>query len=238
MKTAQILIIGNEILSGRTQDTNSNYLAKALFVRGVRVQKIEVIPDDTAIIAQWIKTKSQLSDFVFVCGGIGGTPDDVTRLAVAQGVGVELVRHPVAEKILTDHYGDRINADRMNMADLPKGCELIENTVTKAPGFKVKNIYVFAGIPKILHAMFESVEKDFQGTPFIESELNLKVGEGDIAKFMVVLNKEFPTLELGSYPTLDAEKGYKTQLVFRAIDKNVVESAIKRFKTLAGDVCL
>jgi molybdenum cofactor synthesis domain-containing protein len=233
MKTAQILIVGNEILSGRTADTNSHYLARALFVRGVRVQSIEVLPDQISRISQWVRERSALSDFCFICGGIGGTPDDVTRLAVARGMGVKLERHAVAEKILNTYYGDRINADRMSMGDLPSGCELIENSVTHAPGFKIKNVYVFAGIPKILYAMFESVQNDFLGTPFFEEEMNLTVGEGEIAQFMRLLEKEFPLLELGSYPTLDPSKGYKTQLVFRSTDKGLVVSAIARFKDLA-----
>jgi len=234
MKTAQILIVGDEILTGRTADTNSNYLAHALFIRGVRVIKIEVIPDNSVLISQWVRQCAGLSDFVFIAGGIGGTPDDVTRLAVARGVGAELLRHPVAEKILLKYYGDRINFDRMSMADLPNGCELIDNPVTFAPGFKIRNIYVFAGIPKILHAMFESVGAEISGEPLFEEELRLGVGEGDIAQFMKVISQEFPLLELGSYPTLEADRGYKTQLVFRASSAELVRAALIRFKELSG----
>src|ERR1700678_3979417 len=109
MKTAQILIIGDEILSGRTADTNSHYLAKALFVRGVRVQKIEIIADNIVLIAQWVQKNYGLKDFTFICGGIGGTPDDVTRFAVATGLGLKLTRHKEAEKTLLDYYKDRVN---------------------------------------------------------------------------------------------------------------------------------
>lgn len=234
MKTAQILIIGDEILTGRTADTNSGYLARALFVRGVRVLRVEVIPDNLVLISQWVRERHGLSDFTFIAGGIGGTPDDVTRLAVANGLGVDLERNPIAEKILLKYYGDRVNADRMSMADLPVGCELIENSVTHAPGFKIKNIYVFAGIPKILHAMFESVAHEFSGALLYEEELKLLVGEGDIARHMVTLNKEFPLLELGSYPHMDSTRDYKTLLVFRSSDKTLVLKAISRFKELSG----
>src|ERR1700722_2212252 len=107
MKTAQILIIGDEILSGRTIDTNSNYLAKGLAVRGVRVSRIVVLPDNLVLISQWIKNHHGSSDFVFVCGGIGGTPDDVTREAVARSLGVKLKRNSEAEKLLRDFYTER-----------------------------------------------------------------------------------------------------------------------------------
>ena len=231
MKTAQILIIGDEILSGRTADTNSHYLARALSVRAIRVSKIEVIPDNLAVISQWVHDRHTKSDWIFICGGIG-EPDDVTRLAVARGLNLSLTRHPEAEKILLSHYGDKANEQRMAMADLPEGCELISNPVTKAPGIKIKNIFVFAGIPKILYAMFESIQDSLQGEPLYQEELDIRVGEGEISKFMVQLNKEYPLLELGSYPTLDQTKPYKTQLVFKSSDKKVVADALAKFKSL------
>src|SRR4051812_44080119 len=124
MKTAQILIIGDEILSGRTVDTNSHFLAKALAERGVKVLRIDVIGDQLNAVSSWIHERHGLSDWVFVCGGIGGTPDDVTREAVARGVRSRLVRSPEADKLLREYYGDRANEDRMSMADLPEGCTL------------------------------------------------------------------------------------------------------------------
>jgi molybdopterin-biosynthesis enzyme MoeA-like protein len=207
-------------------------LARALFVRGVRVLKIEVVPDNLVLISQWIRDRHDQSDFVFVCGGIGGTPDDVTRQAVALGLGVALERNKKADAILKKYYGDRLNESRLAMADLPAGAELIDNPVTHAPGIKIKNVYVFAGVPKILHAMFEAVQKDFVGKPILEEELNLKVGEGEITVFMKELNKEFPLLELGSYPTLDPAKGYKTQLVFKSTDRDLIAQAVKRFREM------
>ncbi len=236
MKTAQILIIGDEILTGRTQDTNSRFLAKGLFVRGIRVQKIDVLPDNLTLISQWVNKNHALTDYTFICGGIGGTPDDITREAVAQGLGVKIERNKIAEKILTDYYGDKINPHRMLMADLPVGCELIENTVTKAPGFKIKNIYVFAGIPEIMKAMFETIRESLAQSQLFEEALDLKVGEGEIAQFMKVLNKEFPLLELGSYPRIlkAGDTGYRTQLVFRAIDQQIVIDSLARFKVLCA----
>ncbi len=234
MKTAQILIVGDEILSGRTADTNSHYLAKALYVRGIRVKNIQILPDNLILISQWVHHNHSLTDFTFICGGIGGTPDDLTREAVARGLEIPLERNADAEKILNAYYKETTNADRMSMADLPRGCELIENPVTKAPGFKIKNIYVFAGIPQIMKAMFEKIQHQIEGTPLSEKVLNINVGEGEIAQFMKVVNKEFPLLELGSYPNLETDRGYRTQLVFKAADKETVENALERFKSLSG----
>jgi molybdenum cofactor synthesis domain-containing protein len=236
MKTAQILIVGDEILSGRTKDTNSGHLAKALGTRGVRVNHIAVVPDNEILISQWLHHRHALSDYVFVCGGIGGTPDDVTRQSVARACGVPVVRNAEAERILLRYYGDRVNPERMNMADLPRGCELISNPLTHAPGFKIKNIYVFAGIPKILYAMWDVVKGDFEGTPLFEAEINLKVGEGEISHHMKQINKEFPLLELGSYPTIDTDQSFKTQLVFRSVEDQTVKGALARFRELCAEV--
>lgn len=232
MKTAQILIVGDEILSGRTADTNSHFLARELFARGVRVTRIEVVPDSEILISQWIEKNHALADFLFVCGGIGGTPDDMTRPAVARACGVQLSRNNEAEKILLKYYGDRANPDRMSMADLPEGCVLIPNPVTHAPGFQMKNISVFAGVPGIMKAMWEQIQDQFQGEKIFEEELNLKVGEGEIARHMKLINREFPKLELGSYPTIDPSRPYKTQLVFKSTEESVVSAAVLRFKKL------
>jgi molybdenum cofactor synthesis domain-containing protein len=235
MKTAQILIVGDEILSGRTVDTNSHYLAKELFARGIRVRRIEVVPDDIVAIAQWVHHRHGLSDIVFVCGGIGGTPDDVTREAVARGVAIPIERNQEALKRLTKYYAGRkveLNADRMRMADMPVGCTLIDNSVTTAPGFKIKNIYVMAGIPEVMHAMFDAIKEELKGTPVFESEINLQVGEGEIARHMIRINDEFPDVELGSYPTLDPKRGYKTQLVFKAATQDRLKAAVDRFDLL------
>lgn len=235
MKTAQILIVGDEILSGRTADTNSAFLAKELFKIGARLQRIHVIGDNLNLIAAWIHQNHGLSDYVFVCGGIGGTPDDMTREAVARGVGVGLHRHPEADRILKEFYGDRANAERMSMADLPEGCTLIPNSVTKAPGFKIRNIYVMAGVPSIMKAMFEEIRREIQGTAIFETELKLQVGEGEIARFMKKINLEFPQLDLGSYPTMDPNRDYKTLLVFKSSDQNEVNRALIRFKEMMGE---
>jgi molybdopterin-biosynthesis enzyme MoeA-like protein len=146
------------------------------------------------------------------------------------------VRNPQAEKILREYYGERLNAERLNMADLPEGCELVTNTVTKAPGIKIKNIYVFAGVPKILRAMWDQVESEISGTPIFEVDCRLKVGEGDVAHHMKTVINEYPLVELGSYPNLEPdERGYRTQIVMRSQSKQLAEAALARFLQLCGE---
>ena len=155
-------------------------------------------------------------------------------VAVARGLSVSITRNPEAERLLRGYYKDRINLDRLSMADLPDGSSLIDNPVTMAPGFKIANIYVFAGIPSIMHAMFENIKNELHGIPQFEKEMNLKVGEGEVARFMKIINREFPLVELGSYPTLEVSRGYKTQLVFKAPSQEMLVNAVTRFCTLLG----
>lgn len=240
MKTAQILIVGNEILSGRTLDTNTQFLARALNVRGVRVTRGFCIPDDIQVIRETVRANHGKSDYFFVCGGIGGTPDDVTREAVALACDTELELNPVAEKLLRDFYKDRINDERLAMAFLPKGASLINNPHTKAPGFKIKNIYVFAGIPKLVEAMFSEVAQDFQGSPLFEKEELFHRGEGDLGKIMKQIVKDFPDVELGSYPQVNCEdfalpmeqRKPKTLLILKGQRQARVEEAFETFMKL------
>ena len=241
MKTAQVLIVGNEILSGRTQDTNTQFLAKALSLRAVRLTGVRIVSDDIVQIVKAIRTMRKLADFLFVCGGIGGTPDDKTREATAQAFDVPLVRNPQAESILKTYYGDRANEARLRMADLPQGCELINNPITRAPGIKIKNTYVFAGIPKLVEAMFASVQRDFAGgNPLFEREAFFDFGEGDLTPFMEIIDKKYPTVELGSYPQIDISqfslpferRRFRTQIVIRGQDAGDVEKAFEEFLAL------
>ncbi len=243
MKTAQVLIIGNEILSGRTLDTNTQFLAKSLGSRGVRVIRCFTISDDMGEIVSTIQNHHQNSDYFFVCGGIGSTPDDKTRGAVAQAMGVSLMRHPVADKLLREYYGARLNDDRISMADLPQGCTLIDNPITAAPGFKIKNLYVFAGIPKLVQAMFENVRHEFTGIALHEREITLNRGEGELSTFMRTITDKYPLVELGSYPLLDPaqlslpfeKRQFGTQIVLRGEDSQLVDQAFEEFMAMVSE---
>jgi molybdopterin-biosynthesis enzyme MoeA-like protein len=148
-------------------------------------------------------------------------------------MGVEMLRSPQAEALIRDFYKDKVNNERLRMADLPRGCELVSNSVTMAPGLKIDNIYVFAGIPRIMHAMFEAIEGELVGGRLMhERDIKLQVGEGEIAAHMRALLKEFPSLELGSYPRVNPDQDYRTHLIFKSLDEDVVEKAFSKFKIL------
>ena len=156
-KTAVICVIGDEILSGRTRDSNSHYLARRLAEIGVEVERIVVLPDRRDCIVDFLREWAERCDYLFTSGGIGPTHDDITREMVAEATGRRLVMHGEAEGILRDHYGSEMTEARLSMALLPEGAELIYNPITAAPGCIVENIFVLPGIPEILEVMFESI---------------------------------------------------------------------------------
>ena len=157
VSTAGILIIGDEILSGRTKDTNSNWLAKELNLLGIRLEEITVIPDNKSRIIDLVKSFSKKFTYVFTCGGIGPTHDDITTESIAEALNLKLEKNKEAMKVLQIHYKNsniEFNEARQKMAIIPIGAKLIDNPVSAAPGFIVENIYVFAGVPQIMHSMF------------------------------------------------------------------------------------
>ena len=162
MKTASIIIIGNEILSGRTKDTNSNYLAKILVKKGIALREVRVIPDNHNIIKSVINRESSLKDYVFTSGGIGPTHDDITAEAVASSFDVPLIIRDDAVELLAMNYKNGkkdLNAARLRMARIPEGAKLIKNKISGAPGFIIKNVFVMAGVPQIFEAMVQEISE-------------------------------------------------------------------------------
>ena len=155
MVTAALLIIGNEILSGRTQDANLAFLAQELNEAGIQVREVRVVPDEETEIVAAVNALRAKFDHLFTTGGIGPTHDDITSACVAKAVGRPLIRHPEAERRLLAYYPpEKVNPARMKMADTPEGAELIDNPVSVAPGFTIENVHVLPGVPSILQAMF------------------------------------------------------------------------------------
>ena len=162
--TACLIVIGNEILSGRTQDKNISFLAARLNEIGVGLREVRVIPDVTETIVRTVNECRSAFDYVFTTGGIGPTHDDITSDSVAQAFGVKNVLNEHARRILFDHYGDEnVNEARLRMAHMPEGAELIENPISKAPGYQIENVFVLAGVPSIMRAMFESLRHRLVG---------------------------------------------------------------------------
>lgn len=223
--TAAIIIIGNEILSGRTQDVNLQYLAKRLGELGIFLKETRVISDETPRIVGTVREMAASHTYVFTTGGIGFTHDDVTAVSIAEAFDVTLEEHPEALRRLQSHYGDALNAARRRMALIPMGGTLIDNPVSKAPGFQIQNVFVLAGVPTVMQAMFESVVGRLtQGAPLQYATVSCSLAEGMIADELARLQDRHPEVEIGSYPYFKAGN-WGVSLVMRGIDLDSVNRA-------------
>jgi molybdenum cofactor synthesis domain-containing protein len=201
--TACLLVIGNEVLSGRTQDANIRFLATHLGELGIPLREVRVIPDVEATIVDTVNEVRKKFDYVFTTGGIGPTHDDITSECIAKAFGVPWEPHPVAFDRMEKAYkpGD-FNAARQRMATMPRGAQLIDNAMSFAPGFQMENVYVMAGVPRVMQSMFEWLAPRLQGGQKIESRSVHAIGlpEGLIAQGLEAIQKRFPDIDLGSYP--------------------------------------
>ena len=227
-KTAGILIIGNEVLSGKTRDTNSHFFCTELRQLGVEVQKISTIQDDIEIIGKEVATFSDRFDYVFTSGGIGPTHDDVTIEGVAHGLGVKVVRHPDIERRMRQRLGDQVNDARLRMANVPEGATLLATEAPFAAIVNIRNIYIFPGIPRILEERFHSIKERFRDTPYYLKNVYVRYGEGVIASILNELLVSFPHLMLGSYPVLDLPD-YKVKVTLESKDSNYLDQALRAF---------
>lgn len=233
--TAAMLVIGDEILSGRTRDTNTNYLATALTNRGIRLMEARVVADDHAAIVAAVNALRGTWDHVFTSGGIGPTHDDITADAVAAAFGVGISHRPDAMALLSAHYdrsGLEFNAARQRMARIPDGATLIDNPVSTAPGFTLGNVHVMAGVPKIFEAMVAGVLATLTGgAPLLSQSWQVNRGEGEIADAFAALAAEYPDLTMGSYP-FQRNGAFGTNLVIRGTDPARLDQAMLRLAAL------
>ena len=235
--TAAILVIGDEILSGRTQDANMHHLAYVLSEIGIDLKEARFVSDNETAIVDAVRSLSKSYDHVFTSGGIGPTHDDITTDAIAKAFQTPVDVRDDALKILQAHYdrqGVELNTARLGMARIPEGAELIDNPVSSAPGFRLGNVHVMAGVPSIFQAMVQSVVPALTGGLPIQSEtLRITQGEGDIAADLGALAKTYPDVSMGSYP-FQKDGVYGTNLVLRSSDKERLSAAkadlIKRVK--------
>ncbi len=233
--TAALIIIGNEILSGRTRDANLPYLAEQLNELGIVLAEARVVRDEEDAIVAAVNACRGSFDYIFTTGGIGPTHDDITAGAIAAAFGRKLIRNAEAEVLLRDFYarnGRELTAARMKMADTPEGARLIENTVSTAPGFQVENVFVLAGIPSVMQAMFDSLKDRLEGGAQVLSHtLSASIPEGTIAAGLERLQDVFPELEIGSYPYfLEGRPG--ASIVVRGTDRARLDAAIEELRTL------
>ena len=200
--TAGILIIGDEILSGRTQDTNANYIARKLTSSGIKLEEIKVIKDQRKNIVESVKDFSQKYSYVFTTGGIGPTHDDITSESIAEAFNKEYEINIEAFKILEKYYPDGdFNLSRQKMAKMPTDVHLIYNPLTAAPGFVLNNVYVLPGVPKIMEEMFINVLKNLKkGKPKKIITINTNLYESKIAPFLKDIQEKYHDCSIGSYP--------------------------------------
>jgi molybdenum cofactor synthesis domain-containing protein len=234
--TAALVIIGNEILSGRTQDANLAFLGRELNEAGIQLREVRVVPDDEAEIVAAVNACRARYDQVFTTGGIGPTHDDITSACVAKAVGRPLIRHPEAERRLRAYYPpEKLNEARLKMAETPEGAELIDNPVSVAPGFRVENVYVLPGVPSILQAMFAGLKPRLKGGAVVHSRtLTVFCPEGEIAAPLSRIQADHPGLEIGSYPFMRQDR-FGTSLVFRGTDQAEIGRAVEALLEVARE---
>lgn len=235
--TAAILIIGNEILSGRTKDVNLPWLGEQLSGMGIRLNEGRIVRDDEAAIIEALNLLRSRNDYVFTTGGIGPTHDDITSVTVAKAFGTTLHRHPDALAALMAHYkAEDINAARLKMADVPMGAELVENPVSAAPGYRIENVYVFAGVPRIMQAMFDNIRHQLQGGDPIESRtIMVFLTEGTIAEALTAIQNGEPRVDIGSYPMIkDGKLG--TSIVVRSSEAAPLEATYEKVKAMIASL--
>ncbi len=235
--TAAMLVIGDEILSGRTRDSNMHYLAGELTRIGISLREVRVVADVHDEIVAAVRALSARYTHLFTSGGIGPTHDDITADAVAEAMGAAISHRADAMALLQAHYdrsGLPFNEARQRMARIPDGATLIDNPVSTAPGFTIGNVHVMAGVPNIFQAMVASVlPKLTGGPPLLSQSLRVNRGEGEIAGPFGVLAAEFPDLSMGSYPFIQ-NGAHGTNLVIRGTDPGRVDAAMVRLTQLFG----
>lgn len=237
--TAALLIIGNEVLSGRTHDKNLPFIAEALNGVGVRLTEARVIPDVKETIVETVRELSRRFDYVFTTGGIGPTHDDITADCVAEAMGAELRIDPEAKRRLEIHYansGLELNAARMRMARIPAGAVLIDNPVSAAPGFRIGNVHVMAGVPKIMQAMLEGVLPTLTGgRALVSVTIRSSLAEGAVAERLGGLATAYADLDFGSYPAW-TKTAFQLSIVVRGPDTDRVEAAAKAVEAMIGEL--
>jgi molybdenum cofactor synthesis domain-containing protein len=227
--TAAMLVIGDEILSGRTRDANMHYLAGEVTKVGIDLKEVRVVSDDPSAIVAAVRALSAGYDHVFTSGGIGPTHDDITAENVAAAFDRPISVREDARAILAAHYdarGQELNAARLRMARIPDGASLIDNPISAAPGFTIENVHVMAGVPSIFQAMLASVLPTLTGgAPILSQTLEIRRGEGDIAGPLSDLAGRFPDLSIGSYPFI-RDGCYGAQIVMRGQDGARLDAAM------------
>ena len=233
MINAAIIIIGNEILSGRTDDVNLQFLAQRLNRLGIRLEEARIVLDSESKIVEAVNALREQVNYVFTTGGIGPTHDDITSSAIAAAFGVGYELHPEAESILREYYKKKpLTQARLKMAKLPVGAKLLYNPISKAPGFRVENVFVLPGVPGILRAMFDNFSHELVGgQPVLSGSVSTDLGEGTIGDGLAAIQSKFSEVEIGSYPFFKDGK-FGTSLVARHTNEKKIGIVVDAFQKL------
>jgi molybdenum cofactor synthesis domain-containing protein len=234
--TAAVLLIGDEILSGRTKDKNLGFIADYLVSLGIDLKEARCVADDEGDIVAAVNALRARYTYVFTTGGIGPTHDDITADAIAKAFQVPIGHHPRAVDVLTRYFkeiGREPNEARLRMARVPQGATLIENSVSKAPGFRIENVFVMAGVPKVMNAMMEAIAPTLdKGIPMLSRTVALQGGEGDVAKPLGEIQARYADVFIGSYP-FEGATGFATNLVVRSRNPDALAKAEAEVKAIA-----
>jgi molybdenum cofactor synthesis domain-containing protein len=221
---AALLVIGDEILSGRTQDRNIAQVALWLNEQGIRLREVRVVPDDIGSIAAAVNALRTSHDYLFTTGGIGPTHDDITVDAMATAFGVQVIEHPEARRILENYYRDRpggLTEARLRMARTPQGAQLIQNPSSGAPGVKIENVYILAGVPQIAASMLEALSGTLEGgRPVVSVTVGARAAESDVADLLRETEAANPGVAIGSYPFF-RDGNYGANFVIRSEDADL-----------------
>ena len=238
--TAALLIIGDEILSGRTKDKNIGFIAEYLTALGIDLKEVRVVSDEEAAIVEAVNALRGRYDYVLTTGGIGPTHDDITADSVAKAFGVGIDYHPEAVWLIKEMLakrGTELNEARLRMARIPHGADLITNAVSGAPGFRIGNVHVMAGVPAIMQAMLDAIAPTLRtGAKFLSETIRADAREGDIGTPLGEIAKAHPDVMIGSYPFWDDKSGPNTNLIVRSRDPAKLAAAKAAVETMLGRV--
>jgi len=221
------VVVGSELLSGKIEDLNTPYLARALRRAGVLLRKVAVVPDQADLIETALREAMALAEHVFTSGGIGPTHDDITVSCVARVLGRRITRHPEMERLLRALIGERITEVHLRMADLPEGAELLTAEGMIVPAIKAGPIYLLPGIPEIFREKVDQILPSLQGLPFFLAELELRIGEGSLAPHLEAVLAEHPEIEIGSYPDLGSSEHFQVKVTLEGSDAERVRAALE-----------
>ncbi|MDX1624170.1 MAG: competence/damage-inducible protein A [Gemmatimonadota bacterium] len=224
-RTAAVLVVGDEILSGEVVDRNAPFLTRRLWELGIRVDRIVVLGDDREALAGEIAAMAEGHDYVLVTGGMGPTHDDVTREAVADALDRRLVRHPGARDMLADDYGERLTPAEARMAELPEGARVLRGRRELAYAFRVETVFAFPGVPILLRDIFEIAAEELLSTPFYKETVWVKGKEGDFSETLAEVDAAHPEVGIGSYPVL-LDGRYRCKVVLRSRDEAALRAAV------------